>query len=97
MEDLKVHADPNVVICLAGNKCDKLNTFDLKICEEYAANIGAIFFKTSALTGAGVNEVFKNISVRAVEIYKKESSPKEPENKISLNQTQNENNSTSCC
>jgi GTPase SAR1 family protein len=31
LRDLKAHADQNVVICLAGNKCDKPETFDLVI------------------------------------------------------------------
>jgi small GTP-binding protein len=29
IRDLKNHSDPNVVICIAGNKCDKSNSFDV--------------------------------------------------------------------
>ena len=28
LRDLKAHADPNVVICIAGNKCDKKHKED---------------------------------------------------------------------
>lgn len=69
LRDLRAHADPDVVICLAGNKCDKTPSFDLKACEEEARGLGAKFFQTSALTGEGVNEVFESLSISAVEVF----------------------------
>ena len=33
LRDLKAHADPNVVICIAGNKCDKKPAFDITTCK----------------------------------------------------------------
>ncbi len=62
LRDLKSHADPNVVVCIAGNKCDKAAKFDLGKCEEFADSIGAKFFKTSALTGENVDKLFSSLA-----------------------------------
>ena len=58
IRDLKNHADPNVVICIAGNKCDKGPAFDVAKCEEFAKSIGASFYQTSARTGQNVDTIF---------------------------------------
>jgi Ras-related protein Rab-21 len=70
LKDLKVHADPDVVVCLAGNKCDKEAVFDLKQCEEFAKTVDAVFIKTSAQSGEGVNKLFTELTRRIVEVYK---------------------------
>jgi Ras-related protein Rab-21 len=70
LKDLKVHADPDVVVCLAGNKCDKEAVFDLKQCEEFAKSVDAVFMKTSAQSGEGVNKLFNELTRRIVEVYK---------------------------
>lgn len=70
LRDLRAHADPNVVICLAGNKCDKAATFDTSKCEALAKSIGASYFPTSALTGEGVQEVFESLSVSIAQVYR---------------------------
>jgi len=70
LKDLKQHADPNVVICLAGNKCDKGAKFDLAVCEELAQSVGATFVQTSALTGQGVDKVFDSLSKTIVDVYR---------------------------
>lgn len=69
LRDLRTHADPNVVICLAGNKCDKKPAFDLKKCSELANSLGGSFFQTSALTGEGVQEIFENLSRNVFDLY----------------------------
>lgn len=69
LRDLRAHADPDVVICLAGNKCDKTPTFDLTTAEEEAVKLGCKFFQTSALTGVGINEVFECLAISVVDIY----------------------------
>jgi GTPase SAR1 family protein len=43
LRDLRAHADPDVVIVLAGNKCDKTASFDLAKCEEEATKLGCSF------------------------------------------------------
>jgi small GTP-binding protein len=70
LRDLKSHADPNVVICLAGNKCDKPATFDLAKCEALARSLGGVYFATSALTGEGVQEIFETLARRVAEVYR---------------------------
>ena len=73
LRDLKPFADPNCVICLAGNKCDKGEKFDLALCEELAQSMGAIFVKTSALTGEGVTELFDKLSRSIAAPYRHEA------------------------
>jgi Ras-related protein Rab-21 len=73
LKDLKGHADPDVVICLAGNKCDKEAVFDLKQCEEFAKSVDAVFVKTSAQSGEGVNKLFSELTKRIVDVYKTKS------------------------
>ena len=70
LRDLKAHADPNVVICLAGNKCDKPAAFDLSKCEALAKTLGGSFFRTSALNGEGVQEVFEALARSIFETYR---------------------------
>lgn len=69
VKDLKLHADPSVVICFAGNKNDKGPSFDLDKCDALAATLGGSFFRTSALTGEGVQEIFESLSKRVSEVY----------------------------
>ncbi len=70
LRDLRAHADPNVVICLAGNKCDKAASFDLAKCDSLAKTLGGSFFRTSALTGEGVQEIFETLSRNISEVYR---------------------------
>lgn len=74
LRDLKAHADPNVVICIAGNKCDKKSAFDISSCKEFAESLNAKFIRTSALTGEGVDSVFEELAKSIVEIYRKKGS-----------------------
>mmetsp|Transcript_25309 Transcript_25309/g.56062 ORF Transcript_25309/g.56062 Transcript_25309/m.56062 type:complete len:196 (-) Transcript_25309:55-642(-) len=77
LRDLKAHADPNVVICLAGNKCDQQPGFDLARAEAAAAELGGGFFKTSALTGDGVQEAFESLSRSVFDAFQSRRSSKE--------------------
>jgi len=76
LRDLKPFADPNCVICLAGNKCDKAEKFDLAMCEELAQSMGATFTKTSALTGEGVTELFDKLSRNIAVTFRHETKSK---------------------
>ena len=70
IRDLKNHADPNVVICIAGNKCDKAGASrDIETFEEYARSVNGTFFLTSALTGIGIQEIFENLSKNVYEAH----------------------------
>jgi small GTP-binding protein len=75
LRDLRAHADPNVVICLAGNKCDKNPGFDLAQCEAMTKSIGGTFYRTSALTGEGVQEIFDTLARRVAEVYRGSKGP----------------------
>lgn len=69
LKDLKAHADPDIIICLAGNKCDLEATFDTTMCDEYVKNIGGKFVKTSALTGSGVDVIFNELAKGILQTY----------------------------
>jgi len=69
VEELKVRAPPNIVIALAGNKCDLESERAITVdqAEQYLQKIEEgggerpIFFECSAKTGQGVQEIFKEI------------------------------------
>jgi len=64
MEDLSAHTDPKkLVLALAANKCDKTpeTKFVIPLGKKYAEENGMIFKETSALTGSGIQELFKAI------------------------------------
>jgi len=69
VEELKVRAPPNIVIALAGNKCDLESERAISVdqAEQYLQKIEEgggerpIFFECSAKSGQGVQELFKEI------------------------------------
>jgi len=69
VEELKVRAPPNIVIALAGNKCDLENERAVTVdqAEQYLQKIEEgggerpIFLECSAKSGQGVQELFKEI------------------------------------
>ena len=90
LKDLKSHADQDVVVCIAGNKCDKEPGFDLKQCEEFAKSVDATFIKTSAQTGEGVTKLFSELTKRIVEVYKNKSINGTNNNSNSYNRNNNQ-------
>jgi len=101
LRDLKPFADPNCVICLAGNKCDKAEKYDLAMCEELAQSMGATFTKTSALTGEGIAELFDKLSRNIADAYRHESKSKISTREADVMKlggaTQREGTKSSCC
>ena len=101
LRDLKPFADPNCVICLAGNKCDKAEKYDLAMCEELAQSMGATFTKTSALTGEGIAELFDKLSRNIAVAYRHESKSKISTREADVMKlggaTQREGTKSSCC
>jgi small GTP-binding protein len=51
------YSDPNVVVGIAGNKCDNTSRVAWERCAEAAATHGIKLFRTSAITGNGVLEM----------------------------------------
>jgi Ras-related protein Rab-5C len=67
IKELQRQASPGIIIALAGNKADLADEEEggrqvsFEEGKEYAAETGALFFETSAKTGAGVQELFTEI------------------------------------
>jgi len=99
LKDLKAHADPNVVICIAGNKCDRAATFDLKKANELAESNEGVFFRTSAMTGEGVEQLFETLSRDIAETFAKNKRQLSKDNNaLKLGETNNKKpESSGCC
>ena len=69
----KVNKD-NMLLFLAGNKCDvdnSLKQVSTKQAKEFAEQNNMLFFETSAKTGAGVKDLFRTIAVKEYELLNK--------------------------
>lgn len=64
IKELQRQADPNIVIALAGNKCDldSRRAVPREEAEAYAEEAGLLFFETSAKSSTNVNELFTSIA-----------------------------------
>ena len=62
-EQVKENGPKNIVIGIAGNKCDLYEKEEVNENEarEFAASIGAIFALTSAQNNSGINELFRDV------------------------------------
>ena len=67
MEEVKEHAEPDIVIMLVGNKLDmcEKNPADRKVssgtAEEFARQNGLLFMETSAFTDINVRDAFETL------------------------------------
>jgi small GTP-binding protein len=57
LRNYTANSDPNVVVGIAGNKCDNTSRVAWERCEETAVAHGFKVFRTSAITGKGVLEM----------------------------------------
>merc|ERR1712070_1216078 len=64
VKELQRQGSPNIVIALAGNKCDLASKRKVEAAEatEYAKDNGLFFMETSAKTALNVEELFKAIA-----------------------------------
>lgn len=63
VRELRLRADENTVIALAGNKVDADNReVSKEAAMDYAANEDLLYFETSAKTGENVTEMFRAIA-----------------------------------
>lgn len=63
VKELQRRGDPNVVIALAGNKCDLEDNRQIsrEEAEEYALENNLLFMETSAKMALNVREIFESI------------------------------------
>lgn len=66
VKELRQHGPPNIVVAIAGNKCDLSDAREVteKDAKDYADSIHAIFVETSAKNSININEIFIQISQR---------------------------------
>ena len=69
-KDIKEHGDPNIIIGIAGNKSDRF--IDQYVSEQegrqFAESVGAAFRLTSAENCNGINELFKDVGRKYLEL-----------------------------
>uniref|UniRef100_A0A8V0X962 RAB31, member RAS onco family n=1 Tax=Gallus gallus TaxID=9031 RepID=A0A8V0X962_CHICK len=68
VKELKEHGPENIVMAIAGNKCDlsDIREVPMKDAKEYAESIGAIVVETSAKNAVNIEELFQGIMIRTV-------------------------------
>ncbi|XP_075427442.1 ras-related protein Rab-22A isoform X2 [Ascaphus truei] len=66
VKELRQHGPPNIVVAIAGNKCDLNDLREVveKDAKDYADSINAIFVETSAKIAININELFIEIKVK---------------------------------
>ena len=62
-KEVKEHGPENIVLGIAGNKCDLYEKEEVNenTAREFAQGIGAIFALTSAQNNSGINELFRDV------------------------------------
>ncbi len=88
---LKENARDNIVLGVAGNKCDLYEKEEVSEAEarEFAAKIGAIFELTSAQNNTGINELFHDAGNKYLDPNFQQKLKSEEENKGQSEQVNN--------
>lgn len=75
LEELRNHADKNIVIMLVGNKCDlsTLRAVSIEDAKEFAENENLFFMETSALESTNVESAFLSVLTEIYRIVSKKS------------------------
>lgn len=75
LEELRGHADKNIVIMLIGNKCDlgSLRAVPTEDAQEFAERENLYFMETSALEATNVESAFMTILTEIYRIISKKS------------------------
>ena len=68
-EQVKNIPTKNLILAIAGNKCDLYNERQVKTIkgEEFAKSINAIFVETSAKNDSGIDKLFENIGYKILD------------------------------
>ena len=69
-KDIKEHGDPNIIIGIAGNQSDRYIEEHVQEQEgkKFAESVGAAFRLTSAQNCNGINELFKDVGRKYLEL-----------------------------
>jgi Rab family protein len=100
VEELKYHAEPDIVIVLVGNKVDLVerNPSLRKVSKETARKLAdeyqMLFEETSAITSENVNDVFEKL---LQEILQTKSQERTKDMSVVLNSKATNNKDTNCC
>lgn len=64
IKEVKLYTTPELIIALAGNKCDlqENRRVETKIAKNYADDVGAFFFETSARSNVNIQDMFFRIA-----------------------------------
>eukprot|EP01018_Ginkgo_biloba_P012941 Gb_39880 [translate_table: standard] len=75
LEELRGHADNNIVIMLIGNKCDlsDMRAVPMEDAQEFAQKEGLFFFETSALEATNVETAFLTVLTEIYRIVSKKA------------------------
>eukprot|EP00301_Raphidiophrys_heterophryoidea_P003883 c11734_g1_i2.p1 GENE.c11734_g1_i2~~c11734_g1_i2.p1 ORF type:complete len:199 (-),score=56.91 c11734_g1_i2:129-725(-) len=70
VKELQKIVGPDILLCIAGNKCDMLNKrlVTVEQAQEYSQQVGATYFETSAKLNRGVQEVFEHLAKKLIEV-----------------------------
>ena len=71
-EQLKEYGEENIVLGIAGNKCDLFEQQEVsdKEVKKFAESIGAVFKSTSCKENVGINELFYECGKKFLEVNK---------------------------
>lgn len=104
IKELRRQVDDNVLIVLAGNKCDlekNEHKIDFAVGMEFAAENGLMFFETSAKCNINVQEMFTAIAKKLISDMKlaeeREINHPKPVNTVDLSHETEENKSACMC
>ena len=103
-EQLKEFGSKDIIIGVAGNKCDMYEKEDVSENEgkEFAEQIGAFFEMTSAKNNTGINDLFMNAAQRFFDPNYKQNPEDgkeniESEGKVKLDSNAQKNQTRRCC
>ncbi|GMF46684.1 unnamed protein product [Phytophthora fragariaefolia] len=69
---LQHHVGDDIVLAVVGNKSDVSSSFDFAKAQQFADEIGALVFRTSAKTGEGVQALFESLAVQLLKKHDQE-------------------------
>jgi hypothetical protein len=70
--DLQRHVGDDIVLAVVGNKSDVPSDFDFAKAQQFADEIGALVFRTSAKTGEGVQSLFESLAMQLLKKHDQE-------------------------